>query len=154
MFCSCQMCHIVTFLAAFKVACLTFIYLAFYWHFIVSLASVFDSMKYLHIIIAKQPTQKYEKKLRSQLKIIFFVFKALCSKTDFWYFSEKEVASLFKNGHFKNVQFRKIATQVYSTVFMWAIIYGNLYCRNIVHAKKQCAMATWPTGYRLWKNWQ
>jgi len=45
------------------------------------------------------------------------------------------MASLFKNGHFKNVQFRKIARQVYSTVFMWAIIYGNLYCRNIVHAK-------------------
>ena len=50
-------------------------------------------------------------------------------------FSENLSDSLFKNGHFKNVQFRKIARQVYSTVFMWAIIYGNLYCRNIVHAK-------------------
>jgi len=52
-------------------------------------------------------------------------FKALCSKTDFSYISEKEVASLFKNGHFKNVQFRKTPGQVYSTVFMWAIYYGN-----------------------------
>jgi len=39
-------------------------------------------------------------KIRSQLKIIFWGFKALCSKTDFPYISEKEVASLFKNGHF------------------------------------------------------
>ena len=94
------MCHIITFLAAFKVTCLTIVYLAFFWHFIVSLASVFDSMKYLHIIFAKQPTQKNEKNIRSQPKIIFLGFKALCSKTDFSYISEKEVASLFKNGHF------------------------------------------------------
>jgi hypothetical protein len=43
---------------------------------------------------------KNEKKVCSQLKIIFSGFKALCSKTVFSYISEKEVASLFKNGHF------------------------------------------------------
>ena len=72
-------------------------------------------------------------KIRSQLKIIFWGFKALCSKTDFPYISEKEVASLFKNGHFKNVQFRKTHEQIYSTVFMWAIIYGNpIYMKYIM----------------------
>jgi len=94
------MCHIITFLAAFKVARLAFIYLAFFWHFIVSLASVFDSMKYLHIIFTKQPTQKNEKKVCSQPEIIFLGFKALCCKTDFSYFLKKETASLSKNGHF------------------------------------------------------
>jgi hypothetical protein len=58
------------------------------------------------------------------------VFKALCSKTVFSYISEKEVASLFKNGHFKNVQFRKTPGQIYSTFFMWAIIYGNYIVGN------------------------
>ncbi len=38
-------------------------------------------------------------------------------------FSEKEMASLFKNGHFKNVHFRKIATQIYYIVFS-----GNYLC--------------------------
>ena len=50
--------------------------------------------------VPKPPAQKNEKKVCSQIKIIFFVFKALCCKTDFSYFSEKEMASLFKNGHF------------------------------------------------------
>ena len=80
--------------------------------------------------VPKHPSQKNEKKVCSQLKIIFFAFKALCSKTYFSYISEKEVASLFKNGHFKNVQFRKTHEQIYSTVFMWAIIYGNYIVGN------------------------
>ena len=50
--------------------------------------------------MAKQLTQKTNKNLCSQPEIIFLGFKALCSKTDFSYISEKEVASLFKNGHF------------------------------------------------------
>ena len=83
--------------------------------------------------VPKPPAQKNEKKVCSQLKIIFLGFKALCSKTDFSYISEKEVASLFKNGHFKNVQFRKTPAQVYSMFFMWAIIYGNpIYMKYIV----------------------
>jgi hypothetical protein len=56
----------------------------------------------------------------------FSGFTALCSKTDFSYFQKKETASLFKNGHFKNVLFQKTATQIYITVFG-----GNYNCGNI-----------------------
>jgi len=65
----------------------------------------------------------------SQPKIIFFVFTAfdcICEKSCF---SEKEMASLFKNGHFKNVQFRKTAAQIYS-----AFLYGNPFVWDDVHA--------------------
>ena len=83
--------------------------------------------------VPKPPAQKNEKNICSQPEIVFLAFKALCSKTDFSYISEKEVASLFKNGHFKNVQFRKTHEQIYSTVFMWAIIYGNpIYMKYIM----------------------
>jgi len=58
-----------------------------------------------------------KKKVCSQPEINFLGFTAFCSKTDFSHFSEKEMASLFKIGHFKNVHFRKIATQIYFTVF-------------------------------------
>jgi len=54
----------------------------------------------------------------SQPEIIFWEFKALCSKTVFSYILEKEVALLFKNGHFKNVQFRKIQAQIYIVFFL------------------------------------
>jgi len=63
--------------------------------------------------MAKQLTQKTNKKVCSQPEFIFWGFKALCCKTVFSYISEKEVALLFKNGHFKNVLFRKIPAQVY-----------------------------------------
>jgi len=38
------------------------------------------------------------------------------------------MASLFKNGHFKNVHFQKTATQIYITVFG-----GNYNCGNAGH---------------------
>jgi len=41
-----------------------------------------------------------KKKVCSQPEINFLGFTAFCSKTDFSHFSEKEMASLFKNGHF------------------------------------------------------
>ena len=75
--------------------------------------------------MAKQLTQKTNKKVCSQPEIIFWEFKALCSKTVFSYISEKEVASLFKNGHFKNVQFQKTPTQIYSTFLVGTIFVGR-----------------------------
>jgi hypothetical protein len=60
--------------------------------------------------------------------LVFIGFKALCSKTDFSYFQKKETASLFKNGHFKNVHFQKIQKQIYITGFG-----GNYNCGNAGH---------------------
>ena len=77
----------------------------------------------------------FPKKVCSQPEIIFLGFKALCCKTDFSYISEKEVASLSKNGHFKNVHFLKIHEQVYSTVFIKVPTFcGNMWelCENYV----------------------
>ena len=45
------------------------------------------------------------------------------------------MASLFKNGHFKNVHFRKIATQIYTTVFG-----GNYNCGNIIRLSQVWVM--------------
>ena len=107
MFCCRQMCHIITFLAAFKVAGLTFIYLAFFWHFIVSLASVFDSMKYLHIKIAKQPTQKNEKNYAVNLKLFFSYLQHYAAKLIFHIFQKKKWPRFSKMDIFKMSIFGK-----------------------------------------------
>ena len=69
--------------------------------------------------------EKVLKKLCSQIIHENSVFAALCFKVKNRDFSEKLIGSLFKNGHFKNVQFRKTAEQIYSVFFggnlLWAI---------------------------------
>jgi len=103
--------------------------------------------------MAKHLTQKTNKNLCSQPKIIFLGFKALCSKTDFSHFSEKEMASLFKNGHFKNVQFRKIATQIYSMFLCGLLLLGTQIYMKYIVCETTSAPTYWrPTCYQLCKN--
>jgi hypothetical protein len=44
--------------------------------------------------------EKYEKKVCSQPENIFLAFTSFDCISKKWYFSEKLIASLFKNGHF------------------------------------------------------
>ena len=55
-------------------------------------------------------------------------------------FSEKEVASLFKNGHFKNVQFRKTPTQIY---IMFLLKFPHLWGICIITGVLYIAMKNW-----------
>ena len=69
----------------------------------------------LKFLMEKVPNgipEKYEKKVCSQPEIIFLAFTAFDCISKKWYFSEKLIGSLFKNGHFKNVQFQKIPIQI------------------------------------------
>jgi nicotinic acid phosphoribosyltransferase len=62
-------------------------------------------------------TQIFKKKVCSQPEIIILGFKALCSELVFCVFSEKEMAVLFKNGHFQNVLFSKYERLFYFVFF-------------------------------------
>ena len=85
--------------------------------------------------MAKQLTQKTNKNLCSQPEIIFSGFKALCSKTDFSYISEKKWPHFSKMDILKMSNFGKCTNKFIPCFYVGYYYYWELYCGKMVHAK-------------------
>jgi len=75
-------------------------------------------------------TKNIGEKLRSQLKIIFFVFKALCSKTDFSYFQKKKWPHFSKMDILKMSNFGK-SRDKFIQLFLCGLLFMGTYIVEI-----------------------
>ena len=126
MFCSGNMFQPITIFAAYKVAFFTNKIFGIFWHFLRSKCSIFLEHKKMPFYY----THFFKKNMCSQTKIIFFAFTSYGCISNNSYISEKLIGSLLKNGHFKNVQFRKIADQIFPAFFVGLHFCGNFCMSN------------------------